>query len=416
MTHGDVRAVFGLVARQSKILEADRVKHCCTPSVSCCKKVLITFLRIITLNGLCGLIPLCKLYCCDTVCCSSEGERVVDQASDIGLLPAWNFNYHPTLARWTLASCCFKGISPWANSKYSTSSDPFAHARRDLFANTVKVHHKIIENIQCSITTPDGVVLDGIFFKGTSNRVILFAPGVSGTYEESAVPYIIRNFIDFFHEISPGVNILMVNLRGIGLSQSKSTADTMQVDIFSAYKFLISLGFDPEKVLVWGHSLGGGIGLQGAALIQKEYPTKKISAVNDRSFLRASEVAGSRFCCFGPCGKTYIEKRGLQIDCQDAAATLTGQVVSLVAINDPAIPYRTSSFQALVKAGSIKNFTSIALDDDKTPYAHTRKFSAKETTKIAPIIQSIFEETSEASVPSDFTAIEMALLRNGADR
>ena len=367
-----------------------------------------TFLRIITLNGLCGLIPLCKLYCCDGRPSKVEKQAVLDIASDFGWLPAWTYNYHPTLTRWTLTSSCFKGISPWATSKYSGMNDPFVGARKDLFENRVQVHPNIQKNIQCSITTPDGVVLDGIFFQGKSDKVILFAPGISGTYEDSAVPYIIRDYINFFHEICPNVNILMVDLRGIGLSQSRTTADTMQVDIYSAFQFLIlQLGFDAERVLMWGHSLGGCVGLQGAALIQKEYPTKKINAVNDRACLRVSEVAGSRFCCFGPCGKKYIEKRGLQIDCQAAAESLTGKLVSIAAVDDPTIPYEDASFQTRIDRKRVKNFISITLDDDKTPWAHTRKFSPNETTKIGAIIQGIFDGTSLLTNASDSTSIDI---------
>ncbi len=388
----DVTTIIERVVRQTKVIEKEAQAGCCAPTKRCCTSTLGTILKVITLGGFFGLIPLLKLYCCNRACAKSEDNQVLDVVADISWIPPWNFTAHKCLTKWTLTSCCFKGISPWTAPPYSEAECVFTEARKRLFSELDDPDKK---NVQVTIQAPGDVELNGIWIKGEGKKAILYVPGIGGLYEEAAVQWIIRDFITFLQQTFKGVDILIVNPRGTGISQSSSTLDTFQVDVLCSFKFLVAQGFDPEKTVIWGHSLGGGRGMLGAALVQKEYPDKKISMVSDRSFLNVSDVAKARFlCCGGVVGK-YVQENGLEMDCQLAANSLKGQIVAIASEEDDTIPYAQSSFVIKFPSQEGRNYIRITLEksaaDAKGKSSpHTRKFTAKEGQQVQVALEQIF--------------------------
>ena len=287
-----------------------------------------------------------------------------------------------------------KNETHWKNTVYAPAPSLLPKARADLFAAK---EERLAQ--QVSITTPDKVMLDGIFFPTKSKHVILLAMGLTGMYEECAVDYVYKSYVSFFKKEFNNPNILMVNTRGINLSQGFTAPQTLQVDIFTAYQFLVQhYGFDVEDVLVWGHSLGGCYGLQGAALMQQEHPSKKISAVVERTFLNLSEVAGTVF-------GAIICANGLEMCSKEAADQLKGSVVTIVSKQDTIIPYALS-FAKKYKPKQ-NNFKIIELEDVPTITTkkaekkatgltmddhHIRKFRPKEVEQITAAVKGIFDK------------------------
>jgi hypothetical protein len=369
---------------ETDVITKARQRPCCEVSCGCCTRVLLTILKIVTLGGFCGLISLCKLHCCDEKKGFSTDDDIVNQADTIRLLPAWSYNAYPRIMRWTHTSCCFKNIQPWASSQFKNEEDVHKAARGLLFQDRQTEHLTLI--------TPDEVALDGIFLRGKSKKVIYFAPGITGTYEELALEQgMIKSYITFFKEAYKDVNILMVNPRGIGLSQGETTPNTLKVDAYTAIKYLLSRGFGCGDILVWGHSLGGAYALQGAALVQAECADQQISVVNDRSFLRISRVAENRFGCCGSTAKQYVETRELEIDVQDAADTIKGRLIAIASKEDETIPYQESAFLSNVETRNITHLVPVVLENG-LPYPHTRAFSKKEVTQLAQIVKDTLDK------------------------
>ena len=404
--HG-VAEIVARVAKQTKLIESKRQERCCAPTEKCCTSTLGTILKVVTLGGFFGLIPLLKLYCCNRACAKNDDEQILEQVDDINWIPPWNFTAHKCLTAWTLTSCCCRGVSPWGIPPYLEADCVFTEARKNLFSDKFDPDKK---SVQVAIQAPGDVELNGLWIKGEGKKAILYVPGIGGLYEEAAVKWIVRGFITFFQETFPGVDILIVNPRGAGISQSVSTLATFQVDVLCSFKFLVAQGFDPEKTVIWCHSLGGGRGMQGAALVQKEYPDKNVSMVSDRSFLRASDVAKARFRCCGKVAGKYIQENHLEIDCQLAANSLKGKVVAIASVEDDTIPYVQSSFSMKFTGSSLQNYTCIVLDkcqpDKKGKiYPHTRPLTKDEGAKVyaalEPVLGSSKAQVAEIKIDRD---------------
>ena len=104
----------------------------------------------------------------------------------------------------------------------------------------------------------DGTVLEGVLIPASlpGKKVILFAPGEEERYESIAQSKkSAHHFIAFFKQAFTDHAILIINTRGIGNSKGKASLEGSSLDYYAAWSFLEKQGF--EKILPWGHSLGG---------------------------------------------------------------------------------------------------------------------------------------------------------------
>jgi hypothetical protein len=368
----EVRKVVAFTKEVSALIESQKKGGCFSTSYTLRSKTSKCLVALDLIKNMLGLANPCAR--------KKEIAKAAFAARLLCQLAAWNYNSTPE------AVDSLKQVAPWKDTPYARAQDMFAKARADLFAN--KEGHA---PRQCTITTPDGAALSGIYFPGTQKKVILLAIGLTAMYEECIIDFVYDKFITFFKKECEDLNVLIVNTRGIGLSEGATSPSSMQVDVFSAYQFLIQRqGFDPEDVLVYGHSLGGCYGLQGAALIQQEYPNKRISAIVDRSFLSLSTLVKERS---GALAKRAIQTSGLEMDCQKAAETLKGRVVTIVSENDETVPYLASfAVQVVPKKIDLK-IIKIAADPKVTNH-HIRKFSDEEARQVSSEIRAIFAKKS----------------------
>ena len=334
----------------------------------------------------------------------SYSSRCFDKSCTTTLSHAFSYvaSYSP---RTCLAKRVLRMIAPWSymhspnaikstefwkrlNSKgQETQEKLLARVRHELFKDENNNH-------RCCVQTTDGKAkLDGILFKGTSKKVILFVPGLGGHYEEvAAVDSIFQKFVKGFQKLIPGVNVMTVNPRGVFVSTGEAAAGTWANDIYSTYKYLITKhGFKPEDVLVWGHSLGAPQALMAAAQIQEEYADKTISAVVDRSFLDFAEMIRERAgnglwnVTMGTLGKYVIKALGLNMNGQKAAEQLKGTVLAIYAKGDQSIP-TICSFALKANKKKIVDFKTIELALTQNA-DHTKALTDKDLDQVRKALQ-----------------------------
>ncbi len=106
------------------------------------------------------------------------------------------------------------------------------------------------------ITTSDGVRLDGWFFpaereSARSRLVILLLHGNAGN---------ISHRLDYYQAwLELGVNVLTVDYRGYGRSQSRPSEEGTYRDAQAAWQWLRQKGFAATNIIALGKSLGGGV-------------------------------------------------------------------------------------------------------------------------------------------------------------
>ena len=281
--------------------------------------------------------------------------------------------------RKALSNMAVQDSTSLASLRDSHSLIQLETARAILFADQ--------QNEGVTITTPDGAELDAIFQRGTVQKVVLFAVGRGGHYEELGLDgkETMRNFIRLFKEQLGNVSVLIPNIRGVGASTGLSTSATIPIDLQSCYKFLFKLGFQPDDVLTYGHSLGGLFGLKTAALIQEEYPQFKISVVVDRSMVDLSQLIESRS---GKAAKILTKALFINVNTQKDAKSLKGHVIAYNSKADQTIPY-VVSFVAQVAKHNIPRLQVVEMDDELGHDAvHVRKLSHREATQIGALMRT----------------------------
>jgi hypothetical protein len=103
----------------------------------------------------------------------------------------------------------------------------------------------------------DGVRLHGWFFPGPTNsararRGVLYCHGNAGN---------ISTRPDYYLAIlETGVSLFTFDFRGYGNSKGRVNEAGTYLDTQAAYRWLKQRGFAPADIIIWGESLGGGIG------------------------------------------------------------------------------------------------------------------------------------------------------------
>jgi hypothetical protein len=117
------------------------------------------------------------------------------------------------------------------------------------------------------ITCPDGVQIDAMFYGrlglrdgesvGSKHRgVILYLGGNGEHYEFRS---------DLMSYRRAGFGLMLLNYRGVGESKGTTTRSGMVVDAASALAFLTHECRVPaQRIIVLGHSMGGGVGAEAA--------------------------------------------------------------------------------------------------------------------------------------------------------
>lgn len=114
------------------------------------------------------------------------------------------------------------------------------------------------------IETSDGVTLRGWFVPATHPRgSVVYCHGNGGNIG-GRVPH-----VEAMHEL--GLNVLIFDYRGYGDSDGRPSEKGTYLDVEAAYDYLAGRDdVDPERMLIWGRSLGGAIALYLATQRESE--------------------------------------------------------------------------------------------------------------------------------------------------
>ncbi len=102
------------------------------------------------------------------------------------------------------------------------------------------------------LKTADGERINGLFFVGASDDVILYFHGNAG--DLSGWQYVAEDFTDY------GYNVLIIDYRGYGKSTGKISEEGFYRDAEAAWNFLANeKGFSGDHVIIYGRSVGTGV-------------------------------------------------------------------------------------------------------------------------------------------------------------
>lgn len=124
----------------------------------------------------------------------------------------------------------------------------------------------------------DGVRLHGWFVPGEDGRpLVLFHHGNAGN-----ISHRIENLYLFRREL--GVSVFIFDYRGYGRSEGRTTEEGTYADARGALAWLKSRGWEPQRMIYFGRSLGAGVAVQMAlerepAALVLETPFPSVSAM-----------------------------------------------------------------------------------------------------------------------------------------
>jgi len=101
------------------------------------------------------------------------------------------------------------------------------------------------------LATRDHATINGLFFPGAGNDVILYLHGNAG--DLSTWQYIASDFIPL------GYNLFVIDYRGYGKSTGTPSENGLYADADAAYDYLIEKGFAPQQIVIYGRSIGTGV-------------------------------------------------------------------------------------------------------------------------------------------------------------
>lgn len=144
-----------------------------------------------------------------------------------------------------------------------------------------------------AFTTADGVSLHGWFLPATAPRQgsVLFLHGNAEN--------ISTHIASVAWLPGTGFNVLLVDYRGYGRSAGVPSLDGLHLDFRAALETLLAMPeIDPDRVVVFGQSLGGAIAITGLA--GSTYKTKIRALIVEGAFAGYRALAREKLATFWP--------------------------------------------------------------------------------------------------------------------
>ena len=102
------------------------------------------------------------------------------------------------------------------------------------------------------VTTDNNIKLNGWFVPGSDRAdTILFFHGNGGNISHRIEK------ISMLHKL--GLNVFIIDYRGYGKSQGRPSEKGLYMDAEAAYTYLIEKGIKPDKIILYGESLGAAV-------------------------------------------------------------------------------------------------------------------------------------------------------------
>lgn len=102
------------------------------------------------------------------------------------------------------------------------------------------------------LETRDGVSLNGwLIPHPQSESVVLYCYGNGGNLSNRI------GMIELFHEM--GLSVFIFDYRGYGKSEGNPSEEGTYLDGDAAWEYLLSIGYKPKNIILYGESLGGAV-------------------------------------------------------------------------------------------------------------------------------------------------------------
>jgi pimeloyl-ACP methyl ester carboxylesterase len=241
----------------------------------------------------------------------------------------------------TTAAALFWAVHKVVTWAIHPAASPFFYK----FAGTLEEERKALRETctQVAMKTPDGYVLDGVYSPGTVKAAVIFVGGNGSPYERFLASSLLQ-----YKERFGNPSFLFFNPRGVYSSEGASSPDMLPYDTYTAFEYLVSRGYSPDKICVVGFSLGGATGTLGAALAQQKHATYEIGAVNIISFANLPEEAEAfltqmDFPTLGKIAAPVLTTLGYQLNAVEAWEVLRNRNKTIMAhVQDTIVPYPVS--------------------------------------------------------------------------
>jgi fermentation-respiration switch protein FrsA (DUF1100 family) len=110
---------------------------------------------------------------------------------------------------------------------------------------------------EVNLKTSDSETIHALFFKGSTEDVILYFHGNAG--DLSGWQFVAEDFT------LVGYNVMIIDYRAYGKSSGNISEDGLYKDAQSAFNFLIQKGFTAKNIIIYGRSIGSGVAVELAS-------------------------------------------------------------------------------------------------------------------------------------------------------
>jgi fermentation-respiration switch protein FrsA (DUF1100 family) len=105
---------------------------------------------------------------------------------------------------------------------------------------------------ELAVVTEDGVRLHGWRIRGAGKRALLFFHGNAGNIADRLERAKILN-------ARFGLDVFLIDYRGYGLSSGSPSEEGLYGDARAVYEAAVAAGFHPERIVIFGESLGAAV-------------------------------------------------------------------------------------------------------------------------------------------------------------
>lgn len=251
----------------------------------------------------------------------------------------------------------------------------------------------------------NGDKINGVHFKGTEPKAIIFLHGNGCFYETSGMKAIAWR--EALKKDGSTPHLLLFNPRGTGESSGITQTHFVIEDFILMFEYLVKeCHIDPIHIVIGGHSIGGYFALFGAAAIQEKYPTTKINYISDRSFwdlrgrvagkVESAGYEGWKASLMTPLIISAISSPNWARDSAEALEKLKGRVLIIYHPKDGVILYQDSAHKGILSFDRVKEYFYLELSENDPhtevgPYPHNREFTDNENTKIVAELRRMLE-------------------------
>jgi hypothetical protein len=278
----------------------------------------------------------------------------------------------------------------------SAITNYFAHIRNFLSRmdslETRAIFRKVLlqqpNTFPMTVTTPDGVELDGVYVRQNDDpnatTVIACNP--------NAVPY-----ERYYGSVNPGyrdregapLNYIYFNYRGVSHSKGAPSAQGLLLDGYAFAKTVQELfGVPRKKIIVHGWSIGGPIAVFAASETQGEAPdgSDSTSCCNERSFSTLPNEIEALFetrlgCCIPTIAAYSAKWVGWDWDCMPWWRDINGYKWTVVHPDDNIIPHKASLTRAWRDENPGISLAENILEMESSAYGHTRPYYQDERNR-----------------------------------